>query len=56
MSAGFTCYCPIIGKKVEIKGEYFEKKKISFNPKRIKSICQTETGICKGNCSTCSLL
>lgn len=44
-------YCPIVGKKVK-QGEYIEK---SRNKTENRPQCQTEKGICDGNCSGCTL-
>lgn len=56
MSFGNVRYCPIIGKKVEIKGEVSPFRKKSLNPVTTKAVCQNESGVCNGNCSACKLM
>lgn len=47
-------YCPIIGKRIRVVGDYSQNNKITFSDK--KAVCQVEKGKCSGNCSTCNLL
>ena len=46
-------YCPILGKRVKIKGDYKEMPK---NISRHTAICQNNHKECDGNCSGCMML
>ena len=46
-------YCPIMGKRVKIKGDYKEAPK---NINRHTALCQNNKKECDGNCSGCSVM
>lgn len=56
MAQRMIYYCPILGKKVEIKGDFSQKKKVSFEPNVEKGYSQAECSVCNGNCSGCRLM
>ncbi len=56
MSGGIICYCPVLGKKVEMIAEGQINTGRKFNLATGKGICQKEHGKCTGNCAGCILL
>ena len=56
MKQSYNFYCPIIGKSITMKGELYNdaKRMVSFGEK--KGICQSNSKICQGNCTGCSLI
>ena len=56
MQKGYNFYCPIIGKSITMKGELYNdaKRMVSFGEK--KGICQSNSKICQGSCTGCSLI
>lgn len=46
-------YCPIMGKRVKVKGDYKEAPK---NINRHTALCQNNKKECDGNCSGCAVM
>ncbi len=46
-------YCPILGKRVKIKGDFKETPK---NTSRHTAVCQNSKKECDGNCEGCMML
>ena len=56
MAGSIMYYCPVLGKKVEIKAESEPKTIQSFDASQRHGICFNETGVCRGNCLGCSIM
>lgn len=49
-------YCPILGKRVKISGEFSENNRQQFNMSEKKGFCKVNCGVCSGNCVGCNML